>query len=329
MTWGRIDDQLDDDERFWLCPMASIGLYWSALPRCLRRDENFIPDAQLRQMCYRNQEDPVIEPLVRCGLWVKCDGGYTFNEDDWQQMRIPEEKRQRISQTRSEVGKAGAAARWKNGEQMPKVKQTDGKPMANDAPVPGPVPGIEVTNVTSHPVSTGSVGKNSPAKAQEEAVVSGFFETWNSRCSPLPRMRKLPVGKARSLVIRACKYADDDIGLIGEAIAIVAKNDGYREKGYGFVSFCRNVETWVDAASQIVDAARVRAEEAQKAELIKQALEEEKRAKAEERDKLLQRQATCQHEFSQTVSGNWMTTQCVKCDFAKVGQVPRLEVLSR
>src|SRR5665213_1947871 len=143
VTWGRIDDHLDDDPRWMLIPMASAGLYWCALPYCLRLDVNFIPAALPRRITYPMQDDPKIQPLLDVGLWVEADGGYTYDPDDWTAIRMPEEKRQEMAEKRSVAGKRGAAARWQtDGKAMAMPKQSYGK----NAPEPEPVPVVKSPN---------------------------------------------------------------------------------------------------------------------------------------------------------------------------------------
>jgi hypothetical protein len=128
MTWGKIDDHFDDDPRFMVASTTALGIFFRTLPRCLRKDDNLIPWAIANGY-------PEAHDVFMAGLWETDTLGYRVFPDLWEAIRMPEEKRQEISEKRAEAGKRGAAARW-NGKGMAKPKQSHGI----NAPVPVPVP---------------------------------------------------------------------------------------------------------------------------------------------------------------------------------------------
>ncbi len=137
MTWGKLDDHLDDDPRWMNQSLDVFGLYFRALPYCLRRDANLVP-RELLLLLTRDPEEHLAKRLKLAGLWYEVDEGFCYADDDWSEMQIPEEKRRYISEVRSRAGKLGADRRWhSNGTAMANGSQ----PHGSDAPGPGPGPG--------------------------------------------------------------------------------------------------------------------------------------------------------------------------------------------
>lgn len=126
MSWGRVDDGLDDNPKFAGIPLAAAGLWLMCLPQALRRSDGFVPSGMPQRFAGADAASLASE-LVDRNLWELADrGGWRYH--DFQEYSSLREKR-------SEAGAKGAAARWQN----------NGKTMATDAsrggtPVPVPVP---------------------------------------------------------------------------------------------------------------------------------------------------------------------------------------------
>lgn len=86
-----------------------------------------------------------------------------------------------------------------------------------------------------------------PHKSLTRARVAGFAQTWNDHCDTLPRLRKTPEGApAVRLILSALDSADNDLALLGRSIARAAADRHYRENRFGFETFCRHVDRWLD-----------------------------------------------------------------------------------
>lgn len=125
MSWGRIDDRLDDHPKFAGITLPAAGLWLLCQPQALRRGDGLVPDGIPQRFAGVMASDAIAE-LVTRGLWETVDLGWRYHDfHDYSSLR----------EKRAEAGRQGAAARW----------QTHGKPIANDAsrggtPVPEPEP---------------------------------------------------------------------------------------------------------------------------------------------------------------------------------------------
>lgn len=75
----------------------------------------------------------------------------------------------------------------------------------------------------------------------------GFTDTWNTHCGVLPRV----VGEVRAFpainhITQALDAAGDDLALLGRAIARAAADELYQQRRFGFETFCRHVDRWLD-----------------------------------------------------------------------------------
>ncbi len=126
MSWGRIDDRLDDSPKFAGIDPAAAGLWLLCQPQALRRGDGFVPQGVPHRFIKRGASR-MITSLVGRGLWDEVDGGWLYHDfNDYS----------KLHGKRSDAGSKGAATRW----------QTHGKRMAKDAsrdglsPEPEPVP---------------------------------------------------------------------------------------------------------------------------------------------------------------------------------------------
>jgi hypothetical protein len=145
MSWGRLDDTIDDSPKFAGIDLAAAGLWLMCQPQALRRGDGFVPQG-VPQRFTKRAAPRLIALLVARGLWDVADGGWTYHDFG---------SYSKLHQKRSEAGSKGATARW----------QTDGKPMAKDAsrdgkeyPVPEPEPVTRLTQTLPTVVSERSNG---------------------------------------------------------------------------------------------------------------------------------------------------------------------------
>jgi hypothetical protein len=142
MSWGRLDDRLDDNPKFAGIDPAAAGLWLLCQPQALRRGDGFVPEGVPQRFIKRNATRIVAVLVVR-GLWDEVDGGWVYHDF---------ETYSKLRDTRSEAGSKGAKARWQN----------DGKPMANHASrdgSPEPVPVPRVAKATTPKPPPGAVGQ--------------------------------------------------------------------------------------------------------------------------------------------------------------------------
>jgi hypothetical protein len=229
MSWGRIDDRLDDSPKFAGISLEAAGLWLLCQPQALRRGDGLIPLGVPERFAGADAER-LIGVLVKRCLLDPVEAGWLYHDF---------EAYQKLSVIRSQAGSNGAANRW----------QVDGKPMAKDAsragarrePVPEPVTRTRVNSPN---------GESSSRKRESDMTVSltEFTEAWNGACDPLPRLRKPPAGSVKlGLVRQALTYFDGDLTLLAAAVGRAAADAHYRESGYGFEAFCRHVERWGNA----------------------------------------------------------------------------------
>lgn len=143
MAWVRIDDQFYDHPRWATAPGDSIALWLAAMAWCNRNDSfgGFIPSPKLAGLVAVKNVKATCTDLVQRGAFTADNDGYWITSyEEYQQ----NERVKAIREARSEAGKKGAKARWKqkdeaeemanamaNGWQLP--WQTDGN---GNAPLP-------------------------------------------------------------------------------------------------------------------------------------------------------------------------------------------------
>jgi hypothetical protein len=183
MSWGKIDDGLDDSPKFAGIDPAAAGLWLLCQPQALRRGDGFVPQGVPQRFTHR-AASRLIAILVARGLWDIVDGGWAFHDFG---------EYSKLHDKRSEAGGKGAKARW----------QTDGKSMAKDAsrdgkeyPVPVPEPVPRVANATHTP---------KPPSGAVVLVWEGWLaSTGRSGC-------KLDEKRKRLITARLADYPTDDV----------------------------------------------------------------------------------------------------------------------
>jgi hypothetical protein len=108
VTWGKIDDHLDDDPRFIGIPLSAAGAYLVTMPRALRADDGGLIPASVVAL-YPHDAPTLLER----GVWVaEADGAARVAPDLWKGIVMPADKRRALSAVRSQAARRGAAARW-------------------------------------------------------------------------------------------------------------------------------------------------------------------------------------------------------------------------
>lgn len=121
MPWARLDDRFHDNRkvrRVWRrCPEA-LGLHVMAITYCAAHLTDGIVDADFvedRAPVTRSR-DRMTAALVEAGLWRTVEDGWEINDfTTFNGTRAAIEARRRAKQ---EAGKAGASARWGDGNSM-------------------------------------------------------------------------------------------------------------------------------------------------------------------------------------------------------------------
>lgn len=124
MAWFKVDDGFYSSRKVLSIPrglrLECIGLWtvagaWSSK----EMTDGKVPEYVLEELGARTA---VVKKLVEVGLWIERDKLYEFH--DWRDYQPTKEevleRRQKVSKSRAEAGRKGAAARWQN----------DGKAMA-------------------------------------------------------------------------------------------------------------------------------------------------------------------------------------------------------
>ena len=161
MAWFKIDDQ------FWSHPKvndlsAAAGWLWV---RAGSWSANHLTDGYVSYGTVRMLGTvKLANELVKCGLWVKAEGGYKFH--DWDVYQPSGEAVEKLREKRAEAGRLGAARRWRKlADDAAPDGNTDGEPVANamasamanawqnDAPSPSPFPHDSFTSSQSGLVS--------------------------------------------------------------------------------------------------------------------------------------------------------------------------------
>ncbi len=193
MTWVKLDDHFDEHPKIQAVGPLGIALWtvgiaycnrnmtdgfipWSAARKLLSweflgpEDEKGRPVYQVAVSCGMAGDDVtcafVIDLLLEAGLWEEVDGGYLIHDYlDFQPSKADlEAQREKLHETRSQAGRAGAAARWRDSKH--------GKPMANDmataSQTDGPVPVPDISS--SSRTGERKIGYNPPPPSQATAL---------------------------------------------------------------------------------------------------------------------------------------------------------------
>lgn len=139
MGWVYLDDQFPDHPKVAAAGGDAAWLFVCGLAYCKRYNTaGAIPAAQVAKLTDRRGGSRLAARLVEVRLWEATDGGFQVHDyADWN----------RPSESRSEAGRKGAAARWGdrngnangsangNGNATASVSR-----MAQDAHIPNPIP---------------------------------------------------------------------------------------------------------------------------------------------------------------------------------------------
>lgn len=182
MPYALIKDEMYDHPKFVGVQLDAIGLWTLGLSWCCRHlTDGFVPTAAVERLAAgsRRKAATMAAELTAHELWEPVEGGWQFHDftDHNRSGAEVREKRDRVSQRRSEAGRKGAAARWGNGKADGK---RDGKPIANgqanrvasekqtDDPVPVPVPKHPPTPHGQPEGERPHEGAGGPAPEEEE-----------------------------------------------------------------------------------------------------------------------------------------------------------------
>jgi hypothetical protein len=153
VSWGRIDDTLDDSPKFAGIDPAAAGLWLLCQPQALRRGDGFVPEGvptRFAQGRGSHAASVLIGVLVARGLWDEVPGGWVYHDfGDYSKLR----------DKRADAGSKGAATRWqRDGKSRAKDASRDGK--VDPVPLPVPLPVPEVAKATNPPKAPhrGAVG---------------------------------------------------------------------------------------------------------------------------------------------------------------------------
>lgn len=134
MGWVYLDDQFPDHPKVTAAGGDAAWLFVCGLAYARRYNTGGrIPAAQVPKLSDRRRPRQVAAVLVRVGLWEPADDGFQIHDyPDWN----------RSSESRSEAGRKGAAARWQghgsaNGNRMADASSGH---VAQDAQFPFPIP---------------------------------------------------------------------------------------------------------------------------------------------------------------------------------------------
>jgi hypothetical protein len=84
-------------------------------------------------------------------------------------------------------------------------------------------------------------------RVKTRARAGGFTTTWNAHCGALPQLRTTPTSPdAVALIESALDATGDDLALLGRAIARAASDELYQQRRFGFETFCRHIDRWLD-----------------------------------------------------------------------------------
>lgn len=147
MSWFKVDDMLAFNAKVVTAGNEAMGLWVRAGSWCASQLRGgFIPSAMALAMRSPLANGSDVDALVAAGLWHEAPGGYEFH--DWDEYQPSAEETAERRKKRSEAGKRGAEARWKDGNRNAnangkRIGNANGKPMPTrwqkDAPSPSPI----------------------------------------------------------------------------------------------------------------------------------------------------------------------------------------------
>lgn len=149
MPYALVDDHMYDHPKFVQVGLDAVGLWTMGLAwSCKHLTDGRLPRQQVERLAAgaRRKATTIAAELVAAGLWEPVEGGWQYHDFDHHNPSGAQvkEKRDRVSQARSDAGKKGMESRW--GRNKPDSKR-DNKPIANGIapekqtgnPVPVPV----------------------------------------------------------------------------------------------------------------------------------------------------------------------------------------------
>lgn len=181
MSWGRLDDSFDDDERWLAAALDARGLWTSCLARSLRAQSPEVPQVLVQREA-GSDADRLADALVAVGLWVRFEDHWAYADGGfagWDAIVLSSQERAALDAQRSAAGRASAEARRaKYGSAVPRgarnapkrshkgpsdlpnglTSATERLPNVTEpspAPSPSPVPeGTSIACKQAHPSST-------------------------------------------------------------------------------------------------------------------------------------------------------------------------------
>jgi hypothetical protein len=181
MSWGKIEDHLDDDPRWVGLDIAARGLWIACLPYALRADAPLVH----RAIAHREAGDDtgrLTGLLVAAELWRVNTQGWEYASGGfagWDAIAEPADLRAAIHERKSEAGKASAIARRaKYGSaiptnapnRLPNSTRSDNRTGTEQPPntaEPGPVPGPGPGPVTQKGSVSGTAREAESHRADE------------------------------------------------------------------------------------------------------------------------------------------------------------------
>ncbi len=223
MTWGRIDDHLDDDPRVLAASPAEAGVFFLTLPRALRCNSPVIPAGVVARFSES-------ERVIAIGLWERRDdGSIAVAADLWRLVVCPDDLREKRRQA--------AHARWSHRQSTSNAHAVQEHSASNAEPVPD--------------MSPNGDSPQTPQGVGGDGTLDAFVATWNDGCVPLPKLRHAPTAAPKQRLIRsAVAYFDGDGKALLAAIRRCAADPHYRENHYTFEQFCRHVERWGEPSGE-------------------------------------------------------------------------------
>jgi hypothetical protein len=106
VSWGKIDDHLDDDERFWNLDLRAAGLYLLCAPYCLRSDSPKVSRALAERMGGRSAGSAA-QILVGRDIWQADGDGWVYSPGSWETLSIPADKSEAVRLKRAQAGRIG------------------------------------------------------------------------------------------------------------------------------------------------------------------------------------------------------------------------------
>ena len=227
MSWARIDDTFHDHPKVMGLDLAAVGLWTLALSWTNGHQNGGLPghisEGLLVRLAGRKGAKLAVL-LENAGLWEACPdvGGWIIHdfEDYLAPVKSPEEA-DAIREARSEAGRRGAAARWKGhgkhgkpDSNLPSESwQTDGKPMAKNAPVPVP---ITTSDSPSGESRAGSLRDPpaAPPRPDVDRICDHLADAIEANGSKRPMIGKAWRNAARLLLDRDKRTEDEIVAAI-------------------------------------------------------------------------------------------------------------------